>query len=398
MDQVKILCCLCGSSTTYNPSKMCINCLQTRVNLTENLEKDQTIEICRYCERYNRPPWLAAKLESSELLSICLTRIKNLSKIKVVDSGFLYTEPHSRRLLVRVKVQKEVENVTMEQECVVKFIVNDTQCDDCKKSFTPHTWTAKVQIRQKAQHMKTLHHLEQQIIEANANKDFKAVKQKDHGFDVQFVEKPAAKKFVDFVTSKVPGFVKYSKQLISIDPKSNIYNNKHTFVVDIPEVCKGDLVILISNFKLPAVGRMVLCTKVTTQIHVMDVNTFHQAEIKSSAYWKNPFNVHASSDRLKQFIVLDIEETKDGRYDVEVARADDERFGENSFKIWSHFGKGISPGDVVLGYDMSSMVNHQWDDKIVQEAPEVILVKTLKPEKKPKVRKALMIQREEVSK
>ena len=387
MEQVKILCCLCGLPTTYNPAKMCITCLQTRVNLTDFLDKEQTVDLCRYCSRYNRPPWLPAALESPDLLNICLNRIKNIHKAKVVDSGFLYTEPHSRRLLVRVKIQKEVENVTMEQECVVKFVVNDTQCDDCKKTFTPHTWTAKVQIRQKAAHMKTLHHLEQQIIEASANKDFKAVKQKDNGLDVQFVEKASAKKFVDFVHSKVPAQGKYSKQLISTDFKSNLYNYKHTFGLEIPEVCKDDLIILPSSFKMSGVGRLLLCTKVTTQIHVMDVHTFAHAEIKSSVYWKNPFPVHASRERLTEFVILDVEESKDNRYDVEVARADDERFGENNIRIWSHLGKGLSSGDIVLGYDMVAMVNHQWDDTVIGEAPDVILIKKAKQEKKVKIKK-----------
>lgn len=390
MEQVKIQCCLCGGLTTYNSSKMCITCLQTRVNLTESISKDQTLQICRYCERYNRPPWLAAKPESAELLNICLTRIKHLQKFKIIDSGFIYTEPHSRRIKVRVKIQQEVESVLMEQECVVLFVVDDTQCDDCKKTFTPHTWTAKVQVRQKAEHMKTLHHLEHQILEAGVNKDFKDVKQKDHGFDVLFVEKGQAKKFVDFLVGHLPTQVKYSKQLISTDFKSNIYNYKHTFVAEIPPICKDDLIILPSSQTIPGLGRMLLCTKVTTQLHVMDVSTLSHYEIKPSQYWKSPFSVHATRDHLTEFIILDVEPTQTGRFDVELARSNDDHFGQTTYKIWSHIGKELSAGDTVLCYDMSSIVNHQWDDSIIESSPDVIIVKK-KTEKAKKNRKKGLI-------
>lgn len=378
MEQVKIQCCLCGGLTTYNSSKMCVSCLHTRINLTESINKEQVLQICRYCERYNRPPWLQAKLESSELLSICLTRIKHLQKFKIVDSGFIFTEPHSRRLKVRIKIQQEVESVLMEQECIVLFVINDTQCDDCQKSFTPHTWTAKVQVRQKVEHMKTLHHLEQQIIQAGINKDFKDVKQKVNGFDVLFVDKASAKKFVDFLVGHVPALVKYSKQLISTDTKSNIYNYKHTFVAEIPTVNKDDLIIMPPSQQIPGLGRMLLCTKVTTQLHLMDVNTFHHYELKGSQYWKSPFTFHASRGHLSEFIILDIEQTQDNRFDVELARSNDEHFGQTTFRIWSHIGKELSAGDTVLCYDMSSIVNHQWDDICIENSPDVILIKKKK--------------------
>ena len=386
MEQVKIQCCLCGALTTYNSSKVCITCLQTRINLTESISKDQTLQVCRYCEKYNRPPWLEAKLESAELLNICLTRIKHLQKFKIIDSGFIYTEPHSRRIKVRVKIQQEVEGVLMEQECVVLFVVDDTQCDDCKKTFTPHTWTAKVQVRQKAEHMKTLHHLEHQILEAGVNKDFKEVKQKDHGFDVLFVEKGPAKKFVDFLVGHLPAQVKYSKQLISTDFKSNVYNYKHTFVAEVPPVCKDDLIVLPLSQSIPGMGRMLLCTKVTTQLHLLDVSSLAVYEMKPSQFWKSPFSVHATRGHLTEFIILDIEPTQSSRFDVELARSNDDHFGQTTYRIWSHIGKGLSAGDTVLCYDMSSIVNHQWDDAIIESSPDVIIVKK-KTEKQLKTRK-----------
>lgn len=49
-----------------------------------------------------QPPeeWVSAALESRELLSICLKKLKGLNRVKLVDAGFVWTEPHSKRLKV----------------------------------------------------------------------------------------------------------------------------------------------------------------------------------------------------------------------------------------------------------------------------------------------------------
>jgi NMD protein affecting ribosome stability and mRNA decay len=60
--------------------------------------------------RYLQPPntWMAAKLESRELLSIILKRLKGISKVRLIDAGFVWTEPHSMRIKVKLTIQKEV--------------------------------------------------------------------------------------------------------------------------------------------------------------------------------------------------------------------------------------------------------------------------------------------------
>ncbi len=68
--------------------------------------------------------------------------------MKLVDANFLWTEPHSKRLKVKVIVQKEAPGgMNIQQTAVVEFVVQNQQCDECKKVFTPHTWTALVQVR-----------------------------------------------------------------------------------------------------------------------------------------------------------------------------------------------------------------------------------------------------------
>ena len=71
-----------------------------------------------------------------------------ISQVKIIEAGFLYTEPHSRRIKVKLTVQKEVtKNVEVQESFVVEFTEHYQQCEDCQKEFTPHTWGACVQVR-----------------------------------------------------------------------------------------------------------------------------------------------------------------------------------------------------------------------------------------------------------
>jgi NMD protein affecting ribosome stability and mRNA decay len=77
------LCCLCGVSIPPNPSNMCVNCIRSQVDITEGLQKQVTVLWCKDCERYLQPPkhWVKADLESKELLTYCIKRLKGLQKV-----------------------------------------------------------------------------------------------------------------------------------------------------------------------------------------------------------------------------------------------------------------------------------------------------------------------------
>ena len=77
------LCCLCGVAITPNPSNMCVNCIRSQVDITEGIQKQVTLLWCKECERYLQPPkhWVKAALESKELLTLCLKRLKGLQKV-----------------------------------------------------------------------------------------------------------------------------------------------------------------------------------------------------------------------------------------------------------------------------------------------------------------------------
>jgi hypothetical protein len=68
---------------------MCVNCIRSQVDITEGIQKQVTIMWCKACGRYLQPPkhWLKADLESKELLTYCIKRVKGLSKASDRSAG-----------------------------------------------------------------------------------------------------------------------------------------------------------------------------------------------------------------------------------------------------------------------------------------------------------------------
>lgn len=56
------------------------------------------------------------------------------------------------------------QSMKIEVTEVVEFVEKYTQCNDCRKKFTPHDWIALVQIRQQVAHKKTIFNLEQVLL------------------------------------------------------------------------------------------------------------------------------------------------------------------------------------------------------------------------------------------
>lgn len=68
--------------------------------------------------------------------------------MKLVDAGFIWTEPHSKRLKVKLTVQGEVFNgAILQQSFVVEYIIENNMCMDCNRAnANPNSWNACVQV------------------------------------------------------------------------------------------------------------------------------------------------------------------------------------------------------------------------------------------------------------
>ncbi|EQC42696.1 nonsense-mediated mRNA decay protein 3, partial [Saprolegnia diclina VS20] len=104
-------------------------------------------------------------------MSICLKKLHGLGRdIKLMDASFMWTEPHSKRVKLKLTIRKEIlRHSVLQQSFLVTFVIENLKCPDCCKMSRNDTWQALVQIRQKVHHQRTLLYLEQIILEHNAH-------------------------------------------------------------------------------------------------------------------------------------------------------------------------------------------------------------------------------------
>ena len=68
-----------------------------------------------------------------------------------------------------------------------------------------------------------------------------------------------------------------AKELVSHDARSNVYNYKHVFSVEIVPVCKDDVVCLPATVarQLGNMSQICVVLRVTQVVHLIDINTCH---------------------------------------------------------------------------------------------------------------------------
>ncbi|KAG1130589.1 hypothetical protein G6F60_004255 [Rhizopus arrhizus] len=375
---------------------MCVNCIRNEVDITEGIPKHATLHFCRNCERYLQPPgiWVAAQLESRELLTLCLKKLKGLNKVRLVDAGFIWTEPHSKRVKVKLTIQKEVfANTILQQIFEVEYVVSSQQCEECTRLAAQNTWKAVVQVRQKVEHKRTFLFLEQLILKHNAHKDTTNIKEAKDGIDFYYGSRNQAIKMVEFLNAVVPMRYKTSEQLISKDIHTSVSNYKFTYSAEIVPICRDDLVCipkkLANNFG--NMSRLLICTRISNSIHLMDVNTLATADVSTTQYYRQPFLSLGSAKSMIEFYVLDVEPLGpvDGKKvlcDVHVARMSDFGRNDEQFIARSHLGAFLNPGDTVMGYDLTraNFNNGEFDQLSQTELPDVVLVRKSYPARKKK--------------
>ncbi|CAL8071948.1 unnamed protein product [Orchesella dallaii] len=401
----KILCCQCGTLIDPNPANMCVPCIRTQVDITADIPKQGTLAACKGCERYFQPPgqWVKCALESRELLGLCLKRLKGLNKVRLVDAGFIWTEPHSKRIKVKLTVQAEVMGgAVLQQVFTVEYTIVSQMCDGCHRAEAKDYWKTLVQVRQKADHKKTLYYLEQLILKYKAHKNTNGVKPHHDGLDFYYGNEQNARKMVEFLTQMLPCRYQHSKKLISHDTHNNTYNYKFTYSVELVPICKDSVICLPKSFahQLGGIGQICVVHRVTNFVHIIDPNTAQVAEINATQFWRYPFGTLCSCKNLTEFVVMEVEtisnrtkfkgqgsiSAKHTSADVYVVKSN--AMGENPVHCRSHLGHLLSPGDTVLGFDMGNTnVNDPNFEKMKPESiPDIILVKKVYPDQKQKRR------------
>lgn len=390
------MCCSCGALINPNPLNQCAACLRTQVDITENIPKQGTLLFCRNCERYLNPPneWITASLESRELLSLCLKRIKGLKEVKLVDAGFIWTEPHSKRVKVKLTVHAEIQGgVVLEQVFVVEFTVNNQMCDDCHRHEAKDYWKCMVQVRQKATNKKTLYYMEQMILKHKAHENTLGIKNAPAGLDFFYSGENHARKMVDFLQTILPVKFTQSKKLISHDIHSNVYNYKFTWSIDIVPISKGSLICLNKKLQQSCgnISPICLVQNVANTIHLIDPITAQMAEISGVNYFRYPFLPICDPKQLIEYTVMDIEIIKNRKQfpgqgpisfkhvvaDIWLVKSSELGISESTIHTKTHIGHLLRPGDAVLGFDLRDTVinNVDFEKLNADNIPDVIVVK-----------------------
>ena len=197
----------------------------------------------------------------------------------------------------------------LQKQIIIEFTVANLQCDDCKKTYTPHKWKAQVQVRQKVEHKRTFLFLEQLIIKHNMQEKCNFIQNADGGINFQYLNKAEASKMVNFIQNNISCRTKHSNQLVSHDEQNATANEKMTFSVELAPICRDDMVLLPKSLakELGGIGPLVLVYKISKFIHIVDIHTMQTFEVDMVTYWKTPFKALFGRERLTEFVVLDIE-------------------------------------------------------------------------------------------
>lgn len=201
---------------------------------------------------------------------------------------------------------------SLHQSFVVDYTLKARTCDKCAQLAQKHTWQAKVQLRQRAEHPRTLLAMEQFMRSRRAALTAVDISRVKDGLDFQFARRQDAQRFVTLLQSIAPCRSKASKDGAGGDfmaAKTGASNAKHTWAVEVAPLCRQDLVYLPRHGAGAASGasRWALVTRVAGTLHLLDPSTGRSWELSSEAYWRAPFQPVASRARLSTFIVLGAE-------------------------------------------------------------------------------------------
>ncbi|KAL2691799.1 ribosome-binding protein [[Neocosmospora] mangrovei] len=396
-----ILCCNCGAPIdgTTSAGALCYDCIKLTVDISQGVQREATLNFCRDCDRWLMPPtsWIVAAPESRELLALCLKKLRGLNKVRIVDASFVWTEPHSRRIKVKLTIQDAVQDgMLLQQSFEVIYVVATQQCPECAKSYTANVWRAAVQVRQKVLHKRTFLFLEQLIMKHGAHRDTLNIKEAKDGIDFFFSQKNQAEKFIDFLNSVVPVKVKASQELISHDVHTSKTSYKFTYSAELVPICKDDLVAMpIKMAKQNGnVSPLLLCHRIGTSVYLLDPQTLQTCDISAPIYWRAPFLSLTDTHELVEFIVMDIEptNTQKGKWtlaEATVARASDLGHNDRTYFTRTHLGRFLQPGDSAMGYLLSGTVFNNTEYEAIEASnqygstiPDVVLVKKHYPRRR----------------
>lgn len=367
-----ILCYKCGVPIEPKLVNMCDRCTFLSVSMSSKIRRTLTVESCRSCERYHTPPkiWNNYEWGSRELLIYLIKRNTSLDKFEIVDSNFIYTEEHSKRMRISVTI----EDNGVREDILINYSIKNKQCSDCEKVEAKQHWKAIVQVRHKNEHKRLFIHLEQLVIKHKAYSNTTNIKTRSNGIDFYFSDRMGAVKLVKFIEGIFPVKVVTSERLISKDIQNSKSNYKFSFSVEIVPFYTDDLLVLDKQFANSlGISTVVLVKKFANTMSLFDFTFLKTVKLNANQYFNNKdkFSLLCSSKMLSKFTIIDIDRPllkKEGYSLVPISVT---RNDVDVLETKTHLGKEITEEDTLLGYDLTNMNN----SNKTEDVPDVIIVR-----------------------
>ena len=136
-----------------------------------------------------------------------------------------------------------------------------------------------------------------------------SIKENRDGLDFYYNQRNHALKMIDFLSAVAPVKYKRSEELISMDTHTAVKSYKFSYSVEIVPVCRDDLVVLPRHIahSLGNISQVVLCHKISNNVHFLDPNTLETADISADIYWRAPFMSLANASQMVEFFVIHVE-------------------------------------------------------------------------------------------
>ena len=170
-----------------------------------------------------------------------------------------------------------------------------------------------MQVRQKADHPRTLLALEQHMLKHDkARAALREVKREGGGLDFFFGRRQDAHRFAMGICALAPCKCKASSNVVSANAKTGTSNVKHVWAIEIAPLCRDDLVLLPRGVA-PSLSPLALVSRIGAMIHLVDPTSGATAELTADSYWACPFGALGTKRHLSTFVVLDCEPVVLGR-------------------------------------------------------------------------------------
>jgi len=199
----------------------------------------------------------------------------------------------------------------------------------------------------------------------------------------------------------VPYKQKDSKELVSHDIHTGVADYKYTTIIEMPRVCKDDLIILPVALakELGGVNSLGVCYKISLQVHCYDPVTLRCYQINPKQYfaYEEDIVIIAFRGQETKFMIQDIQEdrhkasklnTTFSNIQNRFAHVECQREDGTILTSQTHLGHILKHGDSVVGFDVRS-VNCTEDLESLKNQkslPDCILIRKFYDEKHKKKR------------